>query len=206
MAWLNDDEGIPTGLSSWAAAFGSAREARFACERADWLFWLLLSAADSDLLRRNVVSAGVSAVELSPALRSGSARVAAAHIWSAPSPHDQPPRAFRASLIYSAAVATAVVGLGDLLVTSRLSIFRAQPAGIWIRATILLGTWCALVVAFDRWMERRSSSKLAAEVRAMTFERARSNILAELGRRPNDPQALAKLRHAEARWFQSTAQ
>ena len=114
MVWLKEEQGMPTGLSSWASKFESPREARAACDRADWLFWLLLSSAESETLRRNLVSTGVSAVELSPALREGSPRVAAAHIWSAPSPHDRPPRSSRASLGFAAAVATAVVVLGDL--------------------------------------------------------------------------------------------
>ena len=75
-----------------------------------------------------------------------------------------------------------------------------------MRSTVLLGVWCGLVVLLDRWLDRQSNQRLAAEVRAMTFERARADVLAELARRPHDPQALETLRHAEGRWFQSSAQ
>jgi hypothetical protein len=205
MAWLDADEpGTPAGLAQWAAAFPRSAEARAACDRADWLFWLLSSAADSERLQRLVVSSGVAAVEFSPGLRRRAAGVAAAHIWSAPTPADRPPRSFQRPLLLAAGVAAVAVALADLVVTSNVAAFRRQPSGPWLRSGTLLAVWCALIIALQPWFERIAARRLASEADRMSFTTARARVVATLAHRPRDPHALEKLRAVDTRWFRST--
>src|SRR6185369_14501089 len=161
MGWLNPREaGIPAGLAEWATSFSSSVEARAACDRADWLFWLLSAEATSDHLQRVVVGGGVAAIEFSPGLARRASHVAAAHIWSAPVPEDRPPRSFQRPLFWSAALATVVVALGDFFVSPNVSAFSKPPNGLWLRCGVVLAVWCVLITVLQPWFERNAVRKV----------------------------------------------
>jgi len=115
------------------------------------------------------------------------------------------PRSVARPLLFAAAVALVAVASVDLTVVSRVAA-SSNPTSIWIRSSVDLVLWCALVALLQKTLERRDARRLDADVAAMSFERALSLVVAELARHPEDPRVLKELHDAAtADWFRSTA-
>ena len=163
-----------------------------------------MAATNNEKVRRFTLHAAAFAVEHSPSLRSGAASVAPVHIWGSPSPHDRPRRPFRARLLLAAAIATVIVSVTDLAVSSLALAHLAPSSRVWARAVTILVVWGISFRVLDGYLERRADRDLDARVRAMTFMEARAIVVAALARSPEDPRALKAVHDADAQWFRST--